>query len=122
MTSVWTSRNRRLWAAWLAILTLMAQGLWPASAMARANDAGFQVQMCTPHGLSDPAQPPAQTGDDCCGLCVLSPAIAPATAPDLPLPVRYQVRQDRAALSSDAPDPRARAPPRPPSQGPPVTV
>jgi hypothetical protein len=123
MTSAWTSSRRRLgWAAWLAAVALLAQGLWPASAMARTDEAGFHVQMCTPHGLTDPAQAPAQTSGDCCSLCVLSPAVAPAEAPAVPLPVRYAVRQDLSTPPSDAPEPRALAPPRPPSQGPPPSV
>jgi hypothetical protein len=123
MTSRRTTRGRPLgWAAWLAAFALLAQGLWPASAMARVGDADFHVQMCIPQGMTDQAPAPGHAGDDCCGSCVLSPAATPVTSVAVPLPVRYEIRQDRSARPIDTPEPRARGPPRPPSRGPPSIV
>lgn len=105
---------------------LLAQGLWPASAMARPHaDGGFVVQMCTPQGLQAATPdhpPPAGDHRDCCDLCVMAapaplPAVAAAAAP-----VSYARAVEHLAPAEIGFTQLARPPPRPPSQAPPLTA
>jgi hypothetical protein len=116
--------ERRAMIALLAVFALLVQALIPGMAAA-APTADPAMVICTeagpkpaPVGDSAPGRPPA---DHACQHC-LCPALATAAPPTFEAqPVAYVTAE--AARAPDAPPPprRARAPPRPPGQGPPRT-
>lgn len=122
------AQTRTTWPiALLAMLALLVQALMPAAAMAH-DAAGQSVMICTADGAKV-----AQVAGDVigkkdpkgfaglpCAQC-LAVALATTTPPDIAVaPVLYAARiaaPPHAALTGVA---LARAPPRPPGQGPPA--
>jgi hypothetical protein len=110
------------WTALLAALLLLIQGLTPAAAMPRVEGGGVTIEICTHDGARSITVPqdhaPPTPHHDCCDHCVMAVAHAlPAAAPALP--VRYARSETAAPGAPVSPSALARAPPRPPSQGPP---
>ncbi|MBO9707083.1 MAG: DUF2946 family protein [Caulobacter sp.] len=119
-------QSRSTWPiALLAMLALLVQSLIPAAAMARDGVQGGQsIVICTAEGaktvsVGGEKEKPKGFGGYACYQCVVA-ALATTTPPDVTIaPALYAVRLEpapRAALRGPA---MARAPPRPPSQGPP---
>lgn len=106
----------------LAMLALVVQLLLPAAAMAKA---GPDMVICTGKGAvtvaADAGQPPARgfAGLACQDCVTTAVAALPAPGP-APIPVRYAVQAPPSAQTGSAAQPRARAPPRPPSTAPPI--
>lgn len=119
------SRERRTLAVLVAVFALMVQALVPAAAMAAAPNASAAMVICTGAGVatvSDPGQPSRPKGfagmpcQDC-----LAAALAVTLLPDLAIqPVIYAAARIERAPAERLIEPRARAPPRPPGQGPPT--
>ncbi len=116
--------ERRAMIALVAMFTLLVQMLAPTLAVA-ASGPGEQV-VCTSHGLQtieagdDTPAKPAPT--HVCDHCVCPPVAATPAAMIQPAVFVAFAREvaPPEALSADLPPP-ARAPPRPPGQGPPVS-
>ncbi|MBU1514264.1 MAG: DUF2946 domain-containing protein [Alphaproteobacteria bacterium] len=114
--------ERRAMIALLAVFALLVQALIPALAMPAPGAAG-EMLICTPIGLqtgpSDPGAP--ASAEHSCKHC-----LCPAPMADPPPQVSVQ-RVAYVVISAEpAPKPRrvtppARAPPRPPGQGPPTS-
>jgi len=122
------ARTRSTWPiALLAMLALLAQALMPAAAMAH-DAAGQSVVICTADGAKSVQlagdvigkTDPKGFAGLACAQCV-AVSLATTTPPDIAVaPVLYAARIEatpRAALTGVA---LARAPPRPPGQGPPT--
>jgi hypothetical protein len=119
----------RALAAALAVFAVLIQALVPAAAMAAAPDATGAMVICTQNGtatvaFSQPGQ--AQTGKPKgfagmpCQDC-LAAALAMTETPELAVqPVAYVTARIQHAPAERPIEPRARAPPRPPGQGPPT--
>lgn len=125
------TRERRGGAlpALLAVLALIGQLLIPGAALAYEAQVGRGplIVMCTADGLVavSPAEAPDHGkgfGGLKCHDCVM--ASVAAIGADLPLsaPVRYAARIAIAPPGQDRPQTRSRAPPRPPSTAPPITL
>jgi hypothetical protein len=106
---------------------MLLQGFLGMGAMAMPM-GGQTIEICTAHGTKtiavDQSGAPAPSKQAPCPHCdqCLSPALAVATiAPLLAQPVFYAVRAE-AGLPRSTRLPPARAPPRPPSQGPPTLL
>lgn len=121
-------QTRSTWPiALLAMLAVLVQALMPAAAMAH-DAAGQSVLICTADGAKSVEvagdiigkKDPKGFGGLPCAQCV-AVALATTTPPDIAVaPVLYSARIEaapRAALTGVA---LARAPPRPPGQGPPT--
>lgn len=112
--------------ALLAALVMLVQGLAPAFAAA-GPPTTMLVQLCTHDGVKtvavpvDPGQVPAGALPDCCKHCVMTPGLAADAAAPLNM-ARYAVTHRIGAGPSVTPSIRARAPPRPPSQAPPLNA
>jgi hypothetical protein len=117
------SAGPRPWIALLAALALVLQGLIPAAAL--AHDHAGLIQLCTAHGVKLVGAPDdhgkgGHFGGLACEQCVMASFAAVGAAPPAPpLPVRWTWLVRLPAAPAAAPPP-ARAPPRPPSQGPPT--
>ena len=122
------AQTRSTWPiALLAVLALLVQTLMPAAAMAH-DAAGQAVVICTTDGAKSVEVAGDVIGKKApkgfaglpCAQCV-AVSLATTTPPDVAVaPVLYSVRIEaapRAALTGVA---LARAPPRPPGQGPPT--
>ena len=120
------SRERRALAALVAVFALMVQALVPAAAMAATSDASGRMVICTQNGTatvdSKGGQPSAPKGfagmpcQDC-----LAAALAVTQTPELAVqPVAYVAARIESTPGERLIQPRARAPPRPPGQGPPT--
>jgi hypothetical protein len=106
------------------VFALLVQALIPAAAMARPEPAGGEI-ICTASGtqtLAPHGQPAPQKGfggmpcQDC-----LAAAMAAVVTPQLAIrPVAYVAEHVEHAPVLNLLAPRARAPPRPPGQGPPT--
>lgn len=121
-------KSRTTWPiALLAMLALLVQALIPAAAMAH-DAAGQSVMICT----ADGAKVEQVSGDVIgkkdpkgfaglpCAQC-LAVALATTTAPDVAVaPVLYGVHVAPAPVAALTGVALARAPPRPPGQGPPT--
>jgi hypothetical protein len=119
------THDRRALAALLAVLALLVQALIPAAAIARP-DASGGIVICTATGTqtigSDgkPTVPHKGFGGMPCQDC-LAVAMAAVVAPELAVqPVAYAAERVEHAPVTSLVQPRARAPPRPPGQGPPT--
>jgi hypothetical protein len=118
------SRDRRALAALVAVFALLVQALVPAAALAAASDASGVMVICTGTGVmtvSDkaPAKPKGFAGMPCQDC--LAAALAVTQTPELAVqPVTYMVARVEHAAIPPLLEPRARAPPRPPGQGPPI--
>jgi hypothetical protein len=118
---------RSVWAvlAWAAILMFAAQPL-AAQAMAAA-DQGPTVTLliCSQHGAGKvvvdlngaPVDQKAECGK--CPNCLAAPPVLARTAP-LAAPISYRYQPVVFTAGHDLVIAGARAPPRPPSQGPPL--
>lgn len=123
-----TKSGPTLLVALLAALAVLAQTLVPAIAMARTTGAGEAIVICTVDGaklvqVGDKPVPDKMFGGFKCGQCVA--ASLAAVAPDLAqtiAPVRYAARIEVAVVRLLGVRGHARAPPRPPGQGPPVLL
>lgn len=119
------AHDRRALAALFAVFALLVQALIPAAAMARPDPAGGIVictatgtQTITPHG--QPGAPHKGFGGMPCQDC-LTAAMAAVVTPQLAVqPVAYAAERVEHAPVDRLLEPRARAPPRPPGQGPPT--
>jgi len=126
MTARRARSGHTLLVALLAALAVLAQTLVPAVAMARSTSAGEAIIICTAEGaklIRVGGEEPAPTkifGGFKCGQCVAASlaAITPDPAATI-APVRYAVRLEVAIVRTLGVRGHARAPPRPPGQGPP---
>ena len=119
------NRERRTLAVLVAVFALMVQALVPVAAMAAAPDPSAGMVICTGAGvttMSDPGQPSKPKGfagmpcQDC-----LAAALAITQLPALAIqPVIYAAARIERSPAERLIEPRARAPPRPPGQGPPI--
>ncbi len=116
--------ERRAIVALFAAFALIVQALVPSLATAAPGDAPFaaictgQALKAAAFGQDAPSQPMPAQG---CEQCLFALTAAPPPAPVTVRPVAYALA---AALITPAVDrriPRARAPPRPPGQGPPTS-
>jgi hypothetical protein len=93
-----------------------------------AQGSGSTIEICTAHGTktvtldqagnpSAPQQAPCPHCDQCMSPALVSAALAPA----LVQPIRYALRAETPRTAAMRLPP-ARAPPRPPSQGPPALL
>ncbi|CAN7190832.1 DUF2946 domain-containing protein [Phenylobacterium sp. LjRoot219] len=120
-------RRRAGVAAWLGVLALLIQALLPAAALAAQSRAtGQQVVICTLQGVRTVTVGAHQTGGKGFAGLPCENCLAAATAA-IPLPdpvaeptVYATTRIEHAPERAWAPQ-LARAPPRPPGQGPPQT-
>jgi hypothetical protein len=118
-----TPHDRRAIAALFVVFALMVQALAPAHAMAATNPAG--VTICTATGTHTAAaqggrDSPAQHHGAPCQDCLAAALAATAPPPALAIqPVAYAVARVQHLRAAALIAPRARAPPRPPGQGPP---
>jgi hypothetical protein len=118
--------ERRALIALFAAFALILQALAPAAAMAAPGPGGAGVEICTGHGLSGAPAEKAPAKDaaagHACQHCVC-PALATAAEAHVPVsaPVRFFAQAARGALDPAVTPPPARAPPRPPGQGPPTS-
>ncbi|MDB5424595.1 MAG: hypothetical protein JWQ29_2011 [Phenylobacterium sp.] len=120
----------RALAALVAVFALMVQALVPAAAMAAAPDASgvpgaWGLVICTQNGATtaaprgDPSKPKGFAGMPCQDC--LAAALAMTQTPELAVqPVAYVAARIEHAPAERPIEPRARAPPRPPGQGPPT--
>ena len=116
--------------ALLTALILLIQSLAPAAcAPAVAGGAGggaVVLQLCTHDGVQSVLVPqdkaPPTPTSDCCGHCLTAIAAPPLAISLFAAPLRYEAAEQRVARAPAIPWFTARAPPRPPSQGPPQTV
>jgi hypothetical protein len=121
-------QDRRALAALLAVFALLVQALIPGAAMAGRMDPAGTTIICTATGtqtLAPDGKPagPRKPGfggmpcQDClaAAMAVVSPAPAPSVRP-----VAYAIARVEHAPVRSVLAPRARAPPRPPGQGPPT--
>lgn len=114
--------ERRAMIALIAVFALMVQALIPAIANAAPARGGQQV-VCTDHGLQtvDPTAPAKGQLPAHCEHCVCPPTAAQPPAmvePAVFIAYAREVRPQSAAINLPPP---ARAPPRPPGQGPPAS-
>ena len=112
-------------AALLAVFALLVQTLTPAAALARGADGALAV-ICTAAGTATiatsdaPSQQPKGFAGMPCQDC-LAAAMAAITPPELSIrPVAYVMATVEHITPAQQISPRARAPPRPPGQGPPT--
>lgn len=120
-------QDRRAIAALLAVFALLVQALIPTAAMAAGPDAAAAI-ICTATGtqtLATDGKPAAPHKRDFGGMpcqdCLAAAlaVVAPAPAPTVQ-PVAYAIARIEHAPVRSVLAPRARAPPRPPGQGPPT--
>ena len=124
-TASGSRQDRRAFAALVAVFALLVQAMLPGAAMASSGGDPFGV-ICTATGTATvsphaPAQAPAKEfGGMPCQDC-LAAAMAVVQTPELAIqPVAYAVARIEHEPARQQPAPRARAPPRPPGQGPPT--
>lgn len=116
---------RGRFALLVAVFALLAQALVPAAALAAQATGVTYVELCTSQGaqtiaLDKTGQPKSGFAGLPCQDC-LAAATAVVVTPELTIvPTAYVVAVVRHATAADTPAPRARAPPRPPGQGPPL--
>ena len=108
-----------------AVLALFAQALLPAAAMAAESIGSARIELCTEEGAKTVVVgADGQVRDGFAGLpCVdcLGATLAVTVTPELEAtPVVYQGAVVRHVARAPGLQPRARAPPRPPGQGPPA--
>lgn len=108
-----------------ALLALLSQALLPAAAMAAELLGGVRVELCTEDGAktvvvgADGQVRESGFAGLPCHDC-LAATLAVVVTPELSIaPVTYKVAVVRHEAPVPALQPRARAPPRPPGQGPP---
>lgn len=119
-------RRRAGVAAWLGVLALLIQALLPAAAMAaQSRSPGEQIVICTQSGVRTVTVGAHETGGKGfaglpCADC-LAASTAAVALPELAVePTTYAAQRiEHAPERAWAPQ-LARAPPRPPGQGPPL--
>ena len=119
-------RDKGAFAALVAVFALLIQAMLPAAAMASNNAADPFGVICTATGTAvasshAPGNPPAKgfAGMPCQDC--LAAAMAVVQTPELAIaPVAYAVARIEHQPARRQLAPRARAPPRPPGQGPPT--
>ena len=108
----------------LLALVLLLQGLVPAAALAHEGERGLAgLQICTGEGLRRISAHHERHGFAglACEQCVMASfAIVDAAPP--PLRLRAEALVFVFLPAAERPSIQPRAPPRPPSQGPPVSV
>jgi hypothetical protein len=124
---IWERRSsagggRPAWPALLVALVMLLQGLIPAAAV--AHDRQDQVQICTSTGLKLVSLGTRHGHDHgfgglACEQCVMASLAAVAVAPPQAVPPSARV-ETVATPQLERPSVRTRAPPRPPSRGPPA--
>ena len=117
-------RERRAIVALFAVFALLVQALIPAAALAspRLVPGDLICDAGRVHSASDPATPASHKalGGMPCQDC-LAAALAAIAPPTLELrPIVYAIARVEHVAAASTPAPRARAPPRPPGQGPPT--
>jgi hypothetical protein len=118
-----STHDRRAIAALFVVFALMVQALAPSHAMAAGDAPG--VTICTAAGThtvtsSGGAGSPAQHRGAPCQDCLAAALAVAAPPPALAIqPVAYAVARVEHVTAASLIAPRARAPPRPPGQGPP---
>jgi hypothetical protein len=117
--------TRTVWAVVAAVVALFSQALLPAASMAAESLGAVQVELCTDQGAktvvlgADGKVRQGFAGLPCHDC--LAASFAVVTTPELAIaPVAYAVAVVRHQASVATVQPRARAPPRPPGQGPPA--
>lgn len=123
--------GRTLVAAWLGVLALLVQALLPAAAMAAQAGAarGERIVVCTlagartvvvgEHGKSGPEKHGKGFAGLPCHDCVAATTAALPTPEPVLEPAGYTISQAEHAPERSWAPRLARAPPRPPGQGPP---
>ncbi|HLZ82549.1 MAG TPA: DUF2946 family protein [Caulobacteraceae bacterium] len=118
--------DRRAIVALFVMFALMVQALIPTSAMAASGDG--HVTICTAEGTQTFApdgkpDSPAHHHGSACADCLAAALVTATPPPALDIqPVAYTVSRVEHATPTDRIVPRARAPPRPPGQGPPISL
>jgi hypothetical protein len=118
-------RERRTLAVLVAVFALMVQALVPAAAMAGAPNASAAIVICTGAGVTTvsdqaPASKPKGFAGMPCQDC-LAASLAVTLLPALAIQrVIYAAARIEQAPAERLIEPRARALPRPPGQGPPT--
>jgi hypothetical protein len=124
----WWTAGRARAAAWLGVLALLVQAMLPAAAMAATAGAqrGERIVVCTVSGVRTitVGDHPTGGGKSFAGMpcqdCLAAAAVAlPAPEPQIAPIVYAQTAVERPRERSWPPS-LARAPPRPPGQGPPT--
>jgi hypothetical protein len=120
-------QDRRAIAALLAVFALLVQALIPAAAMAARSDPAGTTIICTATGTQTlaadgkPATPHKRDfGGMPCQDCLAAALAIVAPAPAPSVQVAYAIARVEHAPARPILSPRARAPPRPPGQGPPT--
>ncbi|HEX5378254.1 MAG TPA: DUF2946 domain-containing protein [Phenylobacterium sp.] len=122
------ARSGRIpFAALLAVMALLVQALLPAAAMAAQASGATRIEICTAQGSQSAvigADGKARTGfmglpcQDCLAI-----AAAMTVTPELAVePIAYALARVRHVEAAALGLRLARAPPRPPSQGPPSDI
>ena len=112
--------ERRAMIALAAVFVLLVQALAPAFAAAGPMPDGATT-ICTAMGVQQAPDDRAPPADHACKHCLCP---APADQPPAPVSVAriaYAVIQAPASAARRTLPPPARAPPRPPGQGPPAS-
>ena len=117
-------QDRRAIAALLAVFALLVQALIPGAAMASQPDAASILCTATGIQVADSSKAPGGPHKGFAGMpCqdCLAAALAVTQAPALAIrPVIYATARIERPPVERLIEPRARAPPRPPGQGPPT--
>lgn len=122
--SITARAERRAMIALAVVFALLVQAFIPGIASAAAAAGGDQV-ICTGMGLATikagDAAPARQAPAKACEHCVCPPAAAQPPAMTLPVARVAYIRTAAPEARAAGLPPPARAPPRPPGQGPPQT-
>jgi hypothetical protein len=120
------THDRRALAALVAVFALLVQALIPSAAIAAQSGPAGALVICTATGTQtitpdgDPATAPKKGfGGMPCQDCLAAALAVVAAAPVTVERVAYQAARVEHAPVRSVFAPRARAPPRPPGQGPP---
>lgn len=119
------SQRRTPFAVLFAVAALLIQALLPAAALAAESRGGLRVELCTPEGaktvvLDQDGQVQKGFAGLPCHDC-LGATLAAATPPTLSIvPIAYVADRIVQAATVEVVPRGARAPLRPPGQGPPV--
>lgn len=109
--------------ALLAVFALLVEALFPGFAAAAPATLDGATPICTEMGLqagpADPGAPPI--ADHGCKHCLCPAPVADPPAAVSLQRIAYLVTEAPAAPKPQRFDPPARAPPRPPGQGPPTS-
>jgi hypothetical protein len=122
--ATYATQDRRAIIALFVMFALMVQALIPTMAMAGQSDG--RITLCTAGGtetLSTHGRSGAPAPDHGapCHDCLAAALVATTPSPVLAIqPVAYAVARVEHVTTAGLISPRARAPPRPPGQGPPI--